>query len=48
MAHMAQDKKAEGGKLTFVLTHGVGKAFIAKNVEKPLIKQALVEAVTNV
>lgn len=48
MTHMAQDKKAESGKLTFILTHGIGKAFIASNVEKPLIKQALVEALSSV
>jgi 3-dehydroquinate synthase len=48
MAHMAQDKKAEGGKLTFILTHGVGKAFVSRDVEKSLIKQALVEVITNV
>ncbi len=29
---MRQDKKAEGGKLTFILSHGIGKAFIAKDV----------------
>jgi 3-dehydroquinate synthase len=48
LAHMAQDKKAEGGRLTFVLTHGIGKAFIRRGVEKSLIKQALVEAITSV
>ena len=32
--HMAQDKKkAQGGRLTFILTHGLGKAFVAKDVE---------------
>lgn len=29
---MRQDKKAAAGKLTFILTTGIGKAFIAKNV----------------
>jgi 3-dehydroquinate synthase len=29
---MRQDKKASGGKLTFILTHGIGQAFIAKDV----------------
>jgi 3-dehydroquinate synthase len=41
MGHFAHDKKASGGKLTFILTHGVGKAFIASDVEKSLIKQVL-------
>ena len=30
---MYQDKKAEGGKLTFILAHAIGKTFIAKNVD---------------
>lgn len=29
---MAQDKKVSRGRLTFILTHGVGQAFIAKDV----------------
>lgn len=29
---MRQDKKAQGGKLTFILTRGIGQAFIAKDV----------------
>ncbi len=31
--HMAQDKKAEGGKLTFILARGLGEAFVAKDVD---------------
>lgn len=30
---MRQDKKASGGKLTFILVRNIGEAFIAKNVE---------------
>ena len=33
VAHMAQDKKAEGGRLTLVLARGLGVAFVAKNVD---------------
>ena len=29
---MRQDKKAQGGKLTFILARGIGEAFIAKDV----------------
>ena len=29
---MRQDKKAQGGKLTFILARGIGDAFIARNV----------------
>jgi 3-dehydroquinate synthase len=32
LKHMAGDKKAEGGTLTFVFVHGIGKAYIAKKV----------------
>jgi 3-dehydroquinate synthetase len=31
--HMAQDKKAEGGRLTFILAHGLGEAHVAKDVD---------------
>ncbi|HHB82937.1 MAG TPA: 3-dehydroquinate synthase [Devosia sp.] len=30
---MAQDKKATRGKMNLILTHGIGKAFIAKDVD---------------
>jgi 3-dehydroquinate synthase len=33
VAHMAQDKKAEGGRLTFILTRALGDAFTAKGVD---------------
>lgn len=29
---MAQDKKVQGGKLTFILTHGIGQSFVANDV----------------
>lgn len=32
MAAIAQDKKVERGALTFILTHGLGEAFVAKDV----------------
>ena len=32
--HMAQDKKAEDGALTFILARGLGEAFVAKGVER--------------
>ena len=32
MRHIAQDKKVKRGKLTFILTRGIGKAFIASDV----------------
>ena len=38
VAHMAQDKKAEGGRLTFVLARGLGQAFIAKDVDAQAVR----------
>jgi 3-dehydroquinate synthase len=32
MAHIAQDKKVKQGRLTFILTRGIGQAFIANDV----------------
>ena len=43
IAHMAQDKKAEGGKLTFVLARKIGEAFVAKGVEPDKLKSFLLE-----
>jgi 3-dehydroquinate synthase len=33
LAHMAQDKKAEAGRLTFILARGLGEAFVARDVD---------------
>ncbi|RCW26001.1 3-dehydroquinate synthase [Ciceribacter lividus] len=32
MQAIAQDKKVKGGKLTFILTHGIGQSFVADDV----------------
>jgi len=39
--HMAQDKKAEGGRLTFVLAKGIGQAFVAKGVDAAAVRAFL-------
>lgn len=44
MNHFSHDKKAESGKLTFVLTRGIGKAFIQKDVNSEVILQILAES----
>ena len=36
--YMRKDKKAEGGALTLVLAHGVGKAFVARDVDASEIR----------
>lgn len=41
LAHMAHDKKAKSGKLTFILVRGVGKAFVMNDVPKEAILNAL-------
>ena len=41
LAHMAQDKKAECGRLTFVLARGIGEAFVAKGVEREAVRAFL-------
>ncbi|UAK23011.1 3-dehydroquinate synthase [Sphingomonas nostoxanthinifaciens] len=32
VAHMAHDKKMEGGRLPFLLAHGIGRTFLARDV----------------
>ena len=39
--HMAQDKKAEGGRLTFILAKAIGDAFTAKGVEAGAVRAFL-------
>jgi len=42
IAHMGQDKKAEGGALTFVLVRAIGDAFVAKGVDPAPLRAFLV------
>jgi 3-dehydroquinate synthase len=42
VAHMAQDKKAEAGRLTFVLARAIGDAFVAKGVDAAAARDFLV------
>ena len=41
ITHMAQDKKAEGGQLTFVLARAIGDAFVAKGVDAAAVRTFL-------
>lgn len=41
--HMRSDKKAEAGRLTFVLARGIGKAFVTRDVKEDDVR-ALLEA----
>ncbi|HEY8572105.1 3-dehydroquinate synthase [Phenylobacterium sp.] len=40
--HMAQDKKAEAGRLTFILARGIGDAFVAKAVDQAAVRDFLI------
>jgi 3-dehydroquinate synthase len=42
LAHMAQDKKAEGGRLTFVLARRLGEAFVARDVDAAQVRDFLI------
>jgi 3-dehydroquinate synthase len=40
---IAQDKKVQRGRLTFILARGIGKAFVATDVDAPEVRAFLVE-----
>ena len=44
LAHMAKDKKVRDGRLTFVLTRGIGRAFVARDVPVDPVRAVLAEA----
>jgi 3-dehydroquinate synthase len=39
---MGQDKKAEGGRLTFILARALGDAFVAKDVDARAVRDFLI------
>ena len=41
LAHMAHDKKAKAGKLTFILARGIGRAFVASDVDTDAVMAAI-------
>jgi 3-dehydroquinate synthase len=41
MEHMSRDKKAKNGQLTFVLTRGIGQAFVEDSAPVALIREVL-------
>lgn len=44
MKHFAHDKKVKDGKLTFILTRGIGKAFITQEVNASQLRDVLAQA----
>jgi len=47
IAHMTKDKKTNAGKITFILTRGIGKSFVAKGVKMDAVKAVLAQALAN-
>lgn len=45
MAAIFQDKKVKRGRLTFILTHGIGRSFIADDVAPDVVREFLRERV---
>ena len=43
--HMRGDKKAQAGKLTFVLAHGIGRAFVTREVDEASLRSLLDAAI---
>ncbi len=41
LAHMAHDKKVKDGRLTFILVHGIGKAFVTSEVPPDSVRKVL-------
>lgn len=39
--HMGQDKKAEGGRLTYILARAIGEAFVARDVDAGAVRRFL-------
>jgi 3-dehydroquinate synthase len=46
MSHIAQDKKVSRGRLTFILTRGIGQAFIANDVADTDVRAFLEETLS--
>ncbi|WP_374444987.1 3-dehydroquinate synthase [Stella sp.] len=45
VAHMAKDKKARNGRVTFILVRGIGQAFVARDVEIAAVTALLEDAI---
>jgi len=44
--HMRGDKKAEAGRLTFVLARGIGKSFVTRDVDEAALRSLLEDAIS--
>src|SRR5882672_2281651 len=43
LAHMRHDKKAQAGRMTFILARGIGQAFISRDVPEDAVRAVLAE-----
>ncbi|MGB0670948.1 MAG: 3-dehydroquinate synthase [Rhodospirillales bacterium] len=43
--HMTLDKKVSGGRMTFILTRGIGRSFITQDVDQAVLTEFLADAV---
>ena len=43
LVHMRHDKKAQGGRLTFILAKGIGQAFITRDVPEDAVRAVLAQ-----
>jgi 3-dehydroquinate synthase len=43
LGHMRHDKKASGGRMTFILARGIGHAFISRDVPEEAVRSVLAE-----
>jgi 3-dehydroquinate synthase len=44
LGHIRHDKKASGGRMTFILARGIGHAFISRDVPEEAVRAVLVKA----
>ncbi len=44
LAHMRHDKKARGGRMTFILVRGIGEAFVSRDVRESDVSALLAES----
>ena len=47
IAHMGKDKKVEAGRMTFILTRGIGRSFITRDVAVGDLRGLLEDALTD-
>ena len=44
LGHMRHDKKAQSGRMTFILARGIGRAFVSRDVQEAAVAALLEES----